>query len=208
MRRLTEQSGGNLTGHFQMLKLTCWRNSRRPNRRNPPHESGRRQREKYASFLWPHDLTWAGKGHGLPVWTTKILCCQTWDFSSSVELSAAVLKRTPGGGLETLPLSKNRQEGTCRTKRDGACHSRPAPTVAYIRCGMKSLVIKTLSNVLWKAQSNITRAFFFFQTLNMEPIQHIKPELQAVWAMIDDGLLTRVNLRGSWRAVTHWDIIG
>lgn len=72
MRRLIQdQSGGNPAGHLEMLELTCLRTSRRPNRTN------------------------SSQGHRLSVWTTKILRCHTWDFSSSVELSAAVLKQTP-----------------------------------------------------------------------------------------------------------------
>ena len=74
MRRLTrEQSGGNPAGRLDELELTCRRTSRRPNRTKLVPSCNR----------------------GLPVWTTKILRCQTWDFSSSVELSAAVLKQTP-----------------------------------------------------------------------------------------------------------------
>lgn len=96
-RRLPEQPGGKLTGHVETLKLTWWRNMEE----FTPwvREMGKRE---IGFLLWPQE----GKGHGLPVWTTKILCRQTWDFSSSVELSAAVLKWTLEGGLETLPFSK------------------------------------------------------------------------------------------------------
>lgn len=73
--------------------------------------------------------------HGLPVWTTKILRCQTWDFSSSVELSAAVLKQTPQQeGRRPYPRLKQ-EEGTWRTLRLGGGHT--VADLHLIRCGVK-----------------------------------------------------------------------
>lgn len=95
-------------------------------------------------------------GKGSP--TTKLLDCQTWDFSSSVVLSAAVLKQTPKQeGPRPHPFLK--QAGGYLEDRIAAQHSRRAsthPVFYHMGCwfiGGWSLVAGRLarySGMLWE----------------------------------------------------------
>lgn len=130
MRRLTwKQSGGNPEGTLGDARV----NIAGERDEFMPSSGGTAEEGNMPLHFDNGTLTWARKGHSLPPWTTKILCCQTWDFSSSVELSAAVLKQTPQQeGRRPYPLSKIGRRRLGGHEEFGTRHSRPAPTVCQM----------------------------------------------------------------------------
>ena len=85
--------------------------------------------EKLKILTWRSGVS-RGKATARHCRTTKVLRCQTWDLSSSVELSAAVLKQTPQQeGRRPYPFSKIGERRLGGHEEFGTRHGEPAATV-------------------------------------------------------------------------------